>query len=120
MELDQEISVTVPLGTRASIHCTYGTGCRSYIHWYQKKEEESFKRILYIKISDGTRTNDPDYKDHKNFETEKKGKEFNLKIPNVKSFHRAVYYCACWDSASHSKYYCKPPAQKLQQQDVLI
>lgn len=118
MELDQEISVTVPLGTPASIHCTYGTGCWDYIHWYQKKEEESFKRILYIKISDGTRTNDPDYKDHKNFETEKKGKEFNLKIPNVKSFHRAVYYCACWDS--HSKNYCKPPAQKLQQQDVLI
>ena len=73
-----------------------------------------------MQISDGTRTNDPDYKDHKNFETEKKGKEFNLKIPNVKSFHRAVYYCACWDYYSHSKNKCEPPAQKLQQQDVLI
>ncbi|XP_031418650.1 uncharacterized protein LOC105897472 [Clupea harengus] len=46
VELDQEISVTVALGTQASIHCTYGTGCWGYIHWYQKKEEESFKRIL--------------------------------------------------------------------------
>ena len=110
MELDQKISVTVALGTPASIHCTYGTGCWDYIHWYQKKEEESFKRILYIKISDGTRTNDPDYKDHKNFETEKKGKEFNLKIPNVKSFHAAVYYCACWPS--HSENNGEHPVQK--------
>ena len=101
MELDQEISVTVPLGTPASIHCTYGTGCWSYIHWYQKKEGESFKRILYIDMDNGAQTKDTDYKDSKDFQAEKKENKYDLKITEVKSFHRAVYYCACWDS--HSK-----------------
>ena len=103
MELDQKISVTVPLGTPASIHCTYGTGCYDYIHWYQKKEGESFKRILYIQTDNGAETKDPDYKDNKNFQAEKKENGYDLKILEVKSFHRAVYYCACWEYDSHSK-----------------
>ena len=71
-------------------------------------------------MDNGAQTKDTDYKDSKDFQAEKKENKYDLKITEVKSFHRAVYYCACWDSASHSKYYCKPPAQKLQQQDVLI
>ncbi|XP_048114436.1 uncharacterized protein LOC125304320 [Alosa alosa] len=104
VELNQEISVSAAVGKEVSIHCTYGTGCWDYIHWYQKKEGESFKRILYIDMDDGTKTNDPGYEA---FQTEKKGNKFTLKIPQLKSSHAAVYYCACWDEdSSHSQNSC--------------
>lgn len=95
VELSQKIiSVTAPVGKEVSIHCTHGSGCNYAIHWYQKKEGESFKRILYIKISDGAKTNDPGYSE---FQAEKKGNEFTLKIPTLKSYHAAAYYCACYE-----------------------
>ncbi|KAL2097706.1 hypothetical protein ACEWY4_006913 [Coilia grayii] len=110
VDLNQKISVTAVSGTSVSIDCTYGTGCGSYIHWYQKKEEEGFKRINYIKISDGTLYPGAD----KDFKAEKKKDNvFTLKISNLKNAHIAVYYCACWDSASHSRSDCEQSAQNL-------
>ena len=71
-------------------------------------------------MDNGAQTKDTDYKDSKDFQAEKKENKYDFKITEVKSFHRAVYYCACWNYYSHSKNKCEPPAQKLQQQDVLI
>ncbi|KAG5285407.1 hypothetical protein AALO_G00003040 [Alosa alosa] len=51
----QKVSVTKPLGKSVVITCVYTTGCRgNYIHWYQKKDGESFQRMLYIDADDGS------------------------------------------------------------------
>uniref|UniRef100_A0A8C1W7W7 Ig-like domain-containing protein n=1 Tax=Cyprinus carpio TaxID=7962 RepID=A0A8C1W7W7_CYPCA len=74
--------------------------CWNYIHWYQQKDGETLKRILYADINDGS-TKGNDAGDE--FKSEKKGSNhFALKINKLKKEHLAMYYCACWDYNSSS------------------
>ncbi|XP_030630442.1 immunoglobulin lambda-1 light chain-like [Chanos chanos] len=93
-ELKQTVSVSRPARKTALIDCIYSSGCYEYIHWYQKKEGEPFKRVMYMKLTDGSQKSDPGYGD---FKSEKSGSNFMLKIPDLQSHHAATYHCACWD-----------------------
>lgn len=77
------------------IDCHFPSDCVSYIHWYQQKEKETLKRILYASINDGTTYNDANAD---SFKIDKKGSNMALKIHSVKKEHSAKYYCACWIS----------------------
>ncbi|KAI5104035.1 hypothetical protein C0J45_5661 [Silurus meridionalis] len=79
------------------------TGLRTdYVHWYQKKKDEAFKRILYVKTSSKPvpETNHPDAKD---FDVLTQNNNYDLKITNVKKRHSGVYYCAGWEYSSDTK-----------------
>lgn len=78
-----------------SINCHFHSDCVSYIHWYQKKDGETLKRILYASISDGAAYNDAN---SDSFKIDKKGSNMALKIYDAKKEHSAIYYCACWIS----------------------
>lgn len=81
----------------AYIDCHFPSDCYSYIHWYQQKEGETLKRILYATIRDGTAYNDANAD---SFKIDKAGSNMALKIYSVKKEHSAIYYCACWISGS--------------------
>ncbi|KAG9329119.1 hypothetical protein JZ751_007611 [Albula glossodonta] len=89
----EKSSLTKSIRKSAHITCK-GTGsCRSYIHWYQKKEGEAFKRILYMALTGGTPVKD--MKDE-NFNAIKDSDTYKLTIDNLQPSHSATYYCACW------------------------
>ncbi|KAG9355894.1 hypothetical protein JZ751_000738 [Albula glossodonta] len=89
------ISLTKSIGKSVIFKCTV-TGSPSYIHWYQKKEGEPFKRVLYISYNTGSTTKDNDHPQNADFSGEKSGGAYKLKISNIKMIHAGTYYCACW------------------------
>ena len=93
--LHQKFLMTKAATKTAIIECTFPSDCNYYIHWYQKKEDETLKRVQYVRISDGTIENERGFEFLK---SEKKADDqFVLKIPNLKTEHSATCYCACWD-----------------------
>ncbi|XP_027876085.1 immunoglobulin lambda-1 light chain-like [Xiphophorus couchianus] len=98
--VQDHLTLTRRTGQSVSFSCG-GTGqCGSgYIYWYQKKETETFRVILYI-YSGGTGKpyNHPQQDD---FSAERDENSCKLKINKVKLDHSASYYCGCWKSGSH-------------------
>lgn len=76
------------------------------VHWYQQKNGEPLRRILY-----GSTKNSKDNKLNPRLEAYRKDGTFNLIINNVVKSDEAIYYCACWDltmSQSHKGAVRKP------------
>uniref|UniRef100_W5N018 Ig-like domain-containing protein n=1 Tax=Lepisosteus oculatus TaxID=7918 RepID=W5N018_LEPOC len=93
-------TLTKGSGKTARIACKYkGSGFDSaIIHWYQKKENEAMRRILYIQSVGGTPTYD-NVNDKEVFKASKNSNsESELMIVGAQSSHSATYYCACWDT----------------------
>ncbi|XP_023835045.1 immunoglobulin lambda-1 light chain [Salvelinus sp. IW2-2015] len=72
------------------------------VHWYQKGEGEPFSRILYNVINSNSFTRDNTHSQTADFSAVGKSDSSELKIQSVKVSHSATYYCACWDSSTHS------------------
>ncbi|KAG9273975.1 hypothetical protein AMEX_G10768 [Astyanax mexicanus] len=109
VELQQKFLMTKPATKTAIIECTFSSDCWNYIHWYQKKDDETLKRVQYVRISNGESKNEAGFEYLK---SEKKSEDqFVLKIPNLKAEHTATYYCACWDYSDtvrkHVEVWCK-------------
>ncbi|KAL4623390.1 hypothetical protein GN956_G19197 [Arapaima gigas] len=68
------------------------------IHWYQKKDGEPFKSILYINFGSKKNTPNSDHPQKDDFST----RDFDLIISATKLEHSATYYCACWDAHSNT------------------
>lgn len=113
-ELRQKILTTKPATKTAIIECTFSSECYFYIHWYQKKDGETLKRVQRVKISDGSFENEPGFEFLKSERKERD--QFVLKIPNLKMEHSATYHCACWDASVHSE----KRDQRLVQKPVCI
>lgn len=98
LSLNQNQKVLVKLkGKTVSFRCEVtGLGSNNYVHWYHKKDGETFKRLLYITAS-GTATTEA-----KDFVSEKIGNSYGIKLKETKEEHAGMYYCACWDG-SHSE-----------------
>ncbi|KAJ8272918.1 hypothetical protein GJAV_G00094970 [Gymnothorax javanicus] len=99
----RDLSLTKREGNTVSIHCeASGLSSDDYVHWYQKKDEEPFRRLLYISNADGSKFPDSTLtKDEKDsFSTDKTQSRFDLKIQKLQKAHAAIYYCACWDAHS--------------------
>ena len=63
------------------------------VHWYQQKEGEPLRRILY-----GSTKNNQDDQLNPRLETYRNDDGiFYLVINNVIKSDEATYYCACWD-----------------------
>ncbi|XP_036183348.1 TCR gamma alternate reading frame protein isoform X1 [Myotis myotis] len=72
------------------------------VHWYQQKNGEPLRRILY-----GSTKNSKDNKLNPRLEAYRKGGTFNLIINNVVKSDEAIYYCACWDSSGWIKIFAE-------------
>lgn len=97
MKLEQKMSLTKAVDKTAVIDCIFPSDCSDYIHWYQQKEGEPLKRILYTSITSASTSNDAGFE---SFKIDRKPSNLALKIPELTNKHSAVYYCACWVSGS--------------------
>lgn len=64
-----------------------------YVHWYHKKDDGTFKRILYISES-GTATTEV-----KHIAADKKGNSYGMKLSIKEDDDAGMYYCASWDGS---------------------
>uniref|UniRef100_A0A3B5PWV5 Ig-like domain-containing protein n=1 Tax=Xiphophorus maculatus TaxID=8083 RepID=A0A3B5PWV5_XIPMA len=87
-------------GQSVSFSCGGTDQCGSWIYWYQKKETETFRAILYIS-SGGSPTKPYNHPQQDDFSAERDRSSSSLKINKVKLDHSASYYCGCWKSGSH-------------------
>lgn len=62
------------------------------VHWYEQKEGEPLKRILYSSTKNFIQDNF-----NPRLESETSNGIFYLIINNVIESDEAIYYCACWD-----------------------
>ncbi|KAL7879885.1 hypothetical protein SRHO_G00021390 [Serrasalmus rhombeus] len=110
-----ELSWTKPAGKSVYISCKVRDLTTDYIHWYQQKDSDALKRILYIKHDDTRPTYDPNFQEAREFsmKVDKKSNAYDLKVDTLKTSHSAVYYCACWERGSHSDSNSSHPVQKL-------
>uniref|UniRef100_A0AAZ1XJ47 Ig-like domain-containing protein n=1 Tax=Oreochromis aureus TaxID=47969 RepID=A0AAZ1XJ47_OREAU len=91
------------VGESVSFSCvTKRCDSGSYIRWYQKKEGETFRIILYIDWSGG-RVSHYNHPQKNDFSALRTHSGCDLKIENVKLDHSATYYCKCWKTDSHSE-----------------
>ncbi|KAI4883797.1 hypothetical protein NFI96_031425, partial [Prochilodus magdalenae] len=98
-----ELSWTKLVGKRVFISCKVtGLSTSDYVHWYQQKDGEALKRILYIKQDGSGLTHDSDHPQARDFNVrvDKRSNSYDLKVDELKTSHTAVYYCACWESGT--------------------
>nr|XP_046265364.1 immunoglobulin lambda-1 light chain-like [Scatophagus argus] len=92
-----QLSLTRRVSQSVSFSCGGTDQCdRSYVYWYQKKDTETFRRILSLSsrsCSIGYRYGHPQEND---FAAVREQNGCELKIQTVNLLHSATYYCACW------------------------
>ncbi|KAI4885902.1 hypothetical protein NFI96_005621, partial [Prochilodus magdalenae] len=84
---------------RVYISCKVTGLSTTYIHWYQQKDGEALKRILYINQGGSGLTHDPNHPQAREFNVrvDKRTNSYDLRVDTLKTSHSAVYYCACWE-----------------------
>uniref|UniRef100_A0A8B9GQZ2 Immunoglobulin V-set domain-containing protein n=1 Tax=Astyanax mexicanus TaxID=7994 RepID=A0A8B9GQZ2_ASTMX len=103
MEVEQnELSWTKLLNKRVEIQCKVTGLQTSYVHWYHQKDGEGLTRIQYVNEAGNN------FVHNSEFSVKKKGENYDLKLNES---NEGVYYCACWDTSSHSDSNCSHPLQ---------
>ncbi|KAL6490294.1 hypothetical protein MHYP_G00006390 [Metynnis hypsauchen] len=100
-------------GRRAYISCKV-TGLQSdnYVHWYQQKDGEALRRILYVNKDGSSPVHNTEVPDAEDFTVQvENGNNYVLRVKALKLSHSGVYYCASWDRSSHSETNCSHPLQ---------
>uniref|UniRef100_A0A3B3WMV2 Ig-like domain-containing protein n=1 Tax=Poecilia mexicana TaxID=48701 RepID=A0A3B3WMV2_9TELE len=102
--VQDDLTLTRRKGESVSFSCGGTDQCDSGypVVWYQKKDTETFRAILYIYIGDSPEKlyNHPQQDD---FSAERNENSCSLTTENVREDHSASYYCGCWKSGSHSE-----------------
>uniref|UniRef100_A0A3B3UZA7 Ig-like domain-containing protein n=1 Tax=Poecilia latipinna TaxID=48699 RepID=A0A3B3UZA7_9TELE len=101
--VQDDLTLTRRSGQSVSFSCGGTDQCGGYaVVWYQKKDTETFRAILYI-TSNG-RTQKPfNHPQQDDFSADRNQNNCSLTIENVKKDHSASYYCSCDKSGSHSE-----------------
>ncbi|KAL6490292.1 hypothetical protein MHYP_G00006370 [Metynnis hypsauchen] len=110
-----ELSWTKSQNKRAYINCIV-TGLQNdnYVHWYQQKDGEALRRILYVNKDGSSPVRNTEVPDAEDFTVqEENGNNYVLRVKALKLSHSGVYYCATWVwvSGSHSETNCSHPLQ---------
>ncbi|XP_047445973.1 immunoglobulin lambda-1 light chain-like [Mugil cephalus] len=94
-----QLTLTRRVGQTVSFRCGTDQCSGSYIYWYQKKEKETFKRILYIDKSNGRIYKGYGHPQRDDFSSVNNQNSWELEIKKVKVDHSASYYCSCEKSS---------------------
>ncbi|MEQ2192987.1 hypothetical protein XENOCAPTIV_021097, partial [Xenoophorus captivus] len=98
-----DLTFTKRVGHTVSFSCGGTDQCGSnVVTWYQKKETDTFRPILYI-TSGGSTSKPFNHPQENDFIAERNQDNCELKINLVKLDHSASYYCSCRKSGTHSE-----------------
>ncbi|KAL7876310.1 hypothetical protein AOLI_G00112730 [Acnodon oligacanthus] len=108
-----KLSWTKQNNKRAFISCKVTQlSNNNYVHWYQQKDGEALKRILYVNKDGRSTVRNSDFSEANDFTVQLQNEnDYVLRVHAVKPSHSGVYYCACWDTSSHSETNCSHPLQ---------
>ncbi|XP_044075694.1 immunoglobulin lambda-1 light chain-like isoform X3 [Siniperca chuatsi] len=105
--IQDDLTLTRRVGEAVSFSCGGTDQCDgSYVFWYQKKDTETFTRILRITRSSGQVYSGYSHPQINDFSAVNKQNGCELKIQKANVYHSASYYCSCWKrDAGANKYY---------------
>ncbi|XP_067462980.1 immunoglobulin lambda-1 light chain-like [Thunnus thynnus] len=98
--IQDDLTLTRRVGENVSFSCRGTDQCSSsypYVFWYQKKDTETFTRILYIHMTNGNVDKGYNHPQKDDFSVVRTNNGCELKIQKVQLSHSATYYCSCWD-----------------------
>ncbi|XP_067460790.1 immunoglobulin lambda-1 light chain-like [Thunnus thynnus] len=102
--IQKDLTLTRRVGENVSFSCGGTDQCDdNFVYWYQKKDTETFRRILYINKNTGVIGGSYNHPQKDDFSSVYKQNSYELQIQAVKLSHSATYYCACW-KGSHNAY----------------
>uniref|UniRef100_A0A4W6CLT6 Ig-like domain-containing protein n=1 Tax=Lates calcarifer TaxID=8187 RepID=A0A4W6CLT6_LATCA len=91
--VQDQLSLTRRVGQSVSFSCGTEECGGGTVYWYQKKDKETFKAILYIYPGD-TPEKPYNHPQENDFTAEGTQSSSELKIETVKVSHSASYYCS--------------------------
>ncbi|XP_076601691.1 immunoglobulin lambda-1 light chain-like [Chaetodon auriga] len=96
--IQDDLTLTRRVGEKVSFSCG-GTqqcdGSYDYVFWYQKKDTETFRRILRVDRSNGRVYSGYNHPQKDDFSAVNKQNGCELQIQKAKLLHSASYYCSC-------------------------
>ncbi|XP_073347271.1 immunoglobulin lambda-1 light chain-like [Pagrus major] len=92
-----DLTLTRRVGDKVSFSCRTDQCYNGwpYVYWYQKKDTETFTRILRIKLSGCSIDTTYNHPQQNDFSVVNNQNVCQLKIQTVKLLHSATYYCSC-------------------------
>ncbi|XP_044225128.1 immunoglobulin lambda-1 light chain-like [Thunnus albacares] len=96
--IQKDLTLTRRAGKKVSFSCGGTDQCDTYVYWYQKKDTDTFTRILRIDMSNGEEYKGYSHPQKNDFKGVKNENVYELKIQTVQLSHSATYYCSCYKS----------------------
>ncbi|XP_072219564.1 immunoglobulin lambda-1 light chain-like [Leuresthes tenuis] len=93
--IQDQLTLTRRVGQSVSFSCGTDQCDYGYVFWYQKKETETFRVILYINKKDVDVKKVFNHTQEDDFSAVNKQNGCELQIQKVKPDHSATYYCSC-------------------------
>uniref|UniRef100_A0A669DPV2 Ig-like domain-containing protein n=1 Tax=Oreochromis niloticus TaxID=8128 RepID=A0A669DPV2_ORENI len=97
--MQKDLTLTATPGKKVSFSCGTAQCSGSYVHWYQKKDDDKFRVILHINVRTGEVDSDYNHAQKKDFSAVKNENSCELEINAVSLVHSAIYYCCCAQSS---------------------
>ncbi|XP_041659569.1 M1-specific T cell receptor beta chain-like [Cheilinus undulatus] len=103
--IQDDLTLTRRVSEKVSFRCGRTDRCYNYyVYWYQKKESDTFRRILGIDRHSGALRKRYNHSQEDDFSAVNKGNDCELQIQRVKLSHSASYFCSCEDSGWYDYY----------------
>ncbi|XP_076601643.1 immunoglobulin lambda-1 light chain-like [Chaetodon auriga] len=97
--IQDDLTLTRRVGEKVSFSCGGTHQCDrdyDYVFWYQKKDTETFRRILRVDRSNGEIFSGYNHPQKDDLSAVNKQNGCELQIQKVQPSHSASYYCCCW------------------------
>ncbi|XP_044225130.1 immunoglobulin kappa light chain-like [Thunnus albacares] len=99
--IQKDLTLTRRAGKKVSFSCGRTDQCNTYVYWYQKKDTETFTRILSIYMKNDKVYSNNDHPQKDDFSAVKNENVYELQIQTVQPSHSATYYCSCYNYDTH-------------------
>ncbi|XP_070831128.1 immunoglobulin lambda-1 light chain-like [Chaetodon trifascialis] len=102
--IQNDLTLTRRVGEEVSFSCGGTDQCDyDYVYWYQKKDTETFRVILYIDRRSGQVYSGYNHPQKDDFSAVNKQNGCELQIQKVQLAHSASYYCSCAKSGYYHR-----------------
>ncbi|XP_039671690.1 uncharacterized protein LOC120568332 [Perca fluviatilis] len=112
--IQEDLTLTRRVGGDVSFSCRGYEQCDlPFVYWYQKRDTETFSRILRITRTSGNIYKGYNHQQKDDFSAVYETNSCELQIQSVKLDHSATYYCSCVKNVLHRYYWIFGSGTKL-------